>query len=281
MSQIDIRRGALVLTLIEEYGFEAHLAAKAALAAHPLDDDPVPGRAFERQVRKVSRQYGKVLRSLRGKPQEAEVLTLANLQSYKDLAIQHGEGHYINRYDKALNNEPPTIPPQLEADPKVGWDDNDLAKARRLVRDAEFKAESIRSELTVLKRDNPDDPRIQERTDALERIERPAEDLGRLVSDADAGLIQIQPVEKETSAEEHMRNFAEGLGLTVNDVRSGAIAVFAVELDDFGWETIEVFSTPSLPELPITFVYKEGAREVRQLTPQKAMRMMQKAAKGL
>ena len=281
MSQIDIRRGALVITLIEEYGFEADLAAKAALAAHPLDDDPVPGRAFERQVRKVSRQYGKVLRSLRGKPQEAEVLTLANLQSYKDLAIQHGEGHYINRYDKALNNEPPTIPPQLEADPKVGWDDNDLAKARRLVRDAEFKAESIRSELTVLKRDNPDDPRIQERTDALEGLERSAEDLGRVVSDADDGLIQIQPVKKEPSAEEHMRNFAEGLGLTVNAVRSGVIAVFAVELDDFGWETIEVLSTPSLPELPSTFVYKEGAREVRQLTPRKAMRMMQKAAKGL
>ena len=38
--QIDIRRGALVITLIEEYGFEADLAAKAALVAHPLDEQP-------------------------------------------------------------------------------------------------------------------------------------------------------------------------------------------------------------------------------------------------
>ena len=212
MSQIDIGRGALVLTLIEEYGFEANLAAKAALAAHPLDDNPVPSRAFEKQVRKVSRQYGKVLRSLRGKPQEAEVLTLKTLQSYKDLAIQHGEGHYINRYDKALKNEP-------------------------------------------LKNEPP------------------------------TSSPQIQPVEKETSAEEHMRNFAECLSLTVNDVQTlysrSLFAVFEVVLDDLGYYTIEGSSIPSLPESPITFVYKEAGREVRQLTPQKAMRMMQKAAKGL
>jgi hypothetical protein len=116
-------------------------------------------------------------------------------------------------------------------------------------------------------------------------MEHKAEDLGRLVSDADAGLIQIQPVEKETSAAEHLRNFAEGLGLTVNDVQttpySRSLAAFAVELDDHGWYTIEVVSTPSIPELPITFVYKESTREVRQLTRQKAMRMMRKAAKGV
>lgn len=111
MSQIDIARMALVVTLTEEYGFGPNLAAKATLAAHPLDDNPVPSRAFEKHVRKVNRRYGKALRNLRGKPQEAEVLTLKTLQSYKDLAIQHGESRYINRYDRALDNEPPTVPP--------------------------------------------------------------------------------------------------------------------------------------------------------------------------
>ncbi len=114
MSQIDMQRMALIMTLTEQYGLEAEVAAKAALAAHPLDDNPVPSRAYEKQVRKVSRHFGKTLRNLKGKPREAEVLTLTTLQAYKDLARQHGEGHYINRYDRALQREPSSNPPQIE-----------------------------------------------------------------------------------------------------------------------------------------------------------------------
>lgn len=101
-SLADRGRAALAFTLIEEYGFEAGLAAKVALAAHPLDDNPVPSRTFEKQVRKTSRRFGKALRKLRGKPEEAESLTRETLKAYKNLAAQHGEGHYINRYNKAI-----------------------------------------------------------------------------------------------------------------------------------------------------------------------------------
>ena len=103
MSQIDMQRMAAVMTFADGYGMSPDLAAKAALALNPLDDSPVPSRAFEKQIRKASRQYAKALRNLKGRPAEIESLVRRTLQSYKDLASQSGEVHYVSRYDKALD----------------------------------------------------------------------------------------------------------------------------------------------------------------------------------
>lgn len=102
MSQIDVHRMALALTLHEDYGLSHDVAAKAALALHPLDDSPVPSRRFEKEVRKASRRLGKALRKMKGEPHNAEEMVIQTLASYKQLAESHGESHYINRYDKAL-----------------------------------------------------------------------------------------------------------------------------------------------------------------------------------
>jgi hypothetical protein len=93
---------AAMMTFAEKYGCEPDLAAKASLALHPLDDSPVPSRAYEKPVRKASRHFARSLRRLVGKPDEIETLTMRTLQSYKDLAVQLGETHYVSRYNKAL-----------------------------------------------------------------------------------------------------------------------------------------------------------------------------------
>jgi hypothetical protein len=97
-----MQRMAAMMTFTEDYGMTHDLAAKAALALHPLDDSPVPSRAFEKKVRKASRQYAKTLRNLRGRPTEIESVVMTTLSSYKDLATESGEAHYISRYDQAL-----------------------------------------------------------------------------------------------------------------------------------------------------------------------------------
>jgi len=103
MAQIEMQRMAAMMTFTEDYGMAPDVAAKAAMALHPLDDSPVPSRLFEKRVRKASRQYAKILRNLRGRPAEAEALATRTLQSYKAFAIEAGESYYVSRYDKTLD----------------------------------------------------------------------------------------------------------------------------------------------------------------------------------
>ncbi len=105
MSQIEMQRMAATETFGESYGMPPDVAAKAALALHPLDDSPVPSRAFEKRVRKASRQYAKALRKLKGRPDEAKNLAIMTLRSYKEMAVEAAETYYISRYDKSLTSD--------------------------------------------------------------------------------------------------------------------------------------------------------------------------------
>ncbi|MCH7583049.1 MAG: hypothetical protein IIC72_10490 [Acidobacteria bacterium] len=103
MSQIETQRKAAMMTFTDTYGMAPDVAAKAAMALHPLDDSPVPSRGFEKQVRKASRQYAKALSKLKGRQDEAADLTMMTLRSYKEMAVETGETYYITRYDKNLD----------------------------------------------------------------------------------------------------------------------------------------------------------------------------------
>lgn len=103
MNQIEIHRMAAMMTFTDAYGMSPDLAAKAALALHPLDEYPVPARGFEKKIRKASRRYARSLRNMKGRPAEIESLVRRTLASYKTLASEAGEVYYINRFDKALD----------------------------------------------------------------------------------------------------------------------------------------------------------------------------------
>jgi hypothetical protein len=105
MTQIDMARMAAMMTFGEEYGCDPNLAGRAALALHPLDDQPVPSRAYEKAARKTARKYGLALRKSKGRPNDIEALSHQTLASYKSLALELGEAHYVHRYDKALGIE--------------------------------------------------------------------------------------------------------------------------------------------------------------------------------
>lgn len=96
---VDTHRLAFIMDA-ERRGWSDDAASLAALAIHPLDDAPVPTRRYEKAVRKQSRQ---VARSLK-RASEGEALALARdaLEQYRRLAVELGESHYQNRYDKAL-----------------------------------------------------------------------------------------------------------------------------------------------------------------------------------
>jgi hypothetical protein len=53
MSQIEMQRMAAMMTFTESYGMAPAVAAAAAMALHPLDDSPVPSRAFEKRYAKL------------------------------------------------------------------------------------------------------------------------------------------------------------------------------------------------------------------------------------
>ena len=99
---VDMFRMALMMKLAED-GLDGGVAARVALAVHPLDDAPVPGRAFEKAVRKRSRQVARATR--RASEAEQDRVATEALRYYKKLAADHGEAHYIARYDKALHVE--------------------------------------------------------------------------------------------------------------------------------------------------------------------------------
>ncbi|CAN5832658.1 hypothetical protein BH23ACT4_BH23ACT4_14910 [soil metagenome] len=96
-----MNRMAAIMAFTTRYGCDAGIAAKAALALHPLDDAPVPSRAFEKASRKRSRQFARAVKSLAGQPQQIETESRAALAEYKRLAEQHGPA-YTQRYDNAL-----------------------------------------------------------------------------------------------------------------------------------------------------------------------------------
>jgi hypothetical protein len=70
---------------------------------HPLDDSPAPSRAYEKKLRKTSRQYARSVRDLHG--EQVARLAREALKSYKALAQQMGEFYFINRIDRAMEEK--------------------------------------------------------------------------------------------------------------------------------------------------------------------------------
>ncbi len=135
---IDGPRFAAFLAFTER-GMTPDDASSCVMALHPLDDAPIPGRAFEKAVRSRSRSFAKDAK--RALPAQAPSLAQSALADYKSLAHQHGEVYYQTRYDQYLPGgeaaapearvTPPTAgpapsapPPQAGSAPSAGgwWD---------------------------------------------------------------------------------------------------------------------------------------------------------------
>ena len=93
----------MMMALRERRGLNPSVAGRATLAAMPLDDDYQPGRSFEKEVRKLSKQFVKA--SKKSDASETDRMATQTLQAIQALAVEHGEGHYAHRYDQALANK--------------------------------------------------------------------------------------------------------------------------------------------------------------------------------
>ena len=96
----DSRKLALLMYLQEKEGLSDPVAGRAVLASMPLDDAEQPSRAFEKGARKLAKQFSK--RSKHLAADDTDRLARQTLEAIKALAIEHGEGHYAQRYDQAL-----------------------------------------------------------------------------------------------------------------------------------------------------------------------------------
>jgi hypothetical protein len=100
---IDIHRMAAMMHFCDNYGMSPNDAALPVAALHPLDDSPVPSRAFEKAVRKRSRQFAKAARRLQNDPQAVYRLAAETVLGYQKLARDMGETYYIDRWAKVLS----------------------------------------------------------------------------------------------------------------------------------------------------------------------------------
>lgn len=107
MTDVELHRMAAVQVLTEDHGLPADVAARAALALHPLDDVPVPSRAFEEKVREASSQFAEALGRTRGGVDVIDELVTRTLVSYKDLAAATGDVYYERRFGRALSGSGP------------------------------------------------------------------------------------------------------------------------------------------------------------------------------
>ena len=99
----DTRRLAYFMYLKEERGYSSEVAARVVLALMPLDDDYKPGRAFRKGARTAAGAFAE--HSKHYDAERADLLAKGMLKLLRDLAIQHGETYYAQRYDTALNSE--------------------------------------------------------------------------------------------------------------------------------------------------------------------------------
>jgi hypothetical protein len=98
---VDVFRGAAMLSFMDDRGWDAGPAGRAALAMHPLDDYPEPSRAFEDLVRARSTEVAAFM-GLSPDPVRADVAVTAALMYYRELAQRMGESHYMTRGRWAL-----------------------------------------------------------------------------------------------------------------------------------------------------------------------------------
>lgn len=84
-------------------GFDPQVAAKAALALHPLDDRPQPSRQYERSVRPLSQEFARATRGMQNNDSLSSLAVQA-LEEYRRLARELREPAYLHRYDKALES---------------------------------------------------------------------------------------------------------------------------------------------------------------------------------
>jgi hypothetical protein len=98
------RRFAWAMMKMRE-GVPNDIAVMSALAAHPLDDSPpgpIPGRALEKRIRKMSRRYAKEVPKVGENHVMLGKLVGSTLKVYESLAIEAQNSYYINRYATAV-----------------------------------------------------------------------------------------------------------------------------------------------------------------------------------
>ena len=110
---IDGPRFAAFLAFTQR-GMTPDDASACVMALHPLDDAPIPGRAFEKAARSRSRSFAKDAK--RALPAQALTLAHSALADYKALAQQHGEAYYQTRYDQYLPGRE-SAPPEARVTP--------------------------------------------------------------------------------------------------------------------------------------------------------------------
>ena len=110
---IDGPRFAAFLAFTER-GMTPDDASACVMALHPLDDAPIPGRAFEKAARSRSRSFAKDAK--RALPAQALTLAHSALADYRALAQQHGEAYYQTRYDQYFPGRE-SAPPEARVTP--------------------------------------------------------------------------------------------------------------------------------------------------------------------
>ena len=114
---IDGPRFAAFLAFTQR-GMTPDDASACVMALHPLDDAPIPGRAFEKAARSRSRSFAKDAK--RALPAQALTLAHSALADYKALAQQHGEAYYQTRYDQYFPGRESAPPEARVTPPKPG-----------------------------------------------------------------------------------------------------------------------------------------------------------------
>jgi hypothetical protein len=109
-TSIQSFRGAAMYDMLTTRGWGQETSQCAMFALHPFDevgtrvqfDDgsiavaPVPHRAFEKAVRKRSREFARALGGV--SEQTAVRLSEAAWSDYRRLASEHGEDYYVKRF---------------------------------------------------------------------------------------------------------------------------------------------------------------------------------------
>jgi hypothetical protein len=102
----DTHRLAAMIAFTDR-GWSSTTAARMALAIHPLDDHPAPGRAFEKAVRARAKAVARLAK--RATEAEAGEAASAALRDYAAMATEMAEPAYLNRFDAALSDDGPNL----------------------------------------------------------------------------------------------------------------------------------------------------------------------------
>jgi hypothetical protein len=143
-----------------QLGMPERLAALTSLALMPIDDACEPSAQFAARIRAISWEF--TADSQGASPEETEELAVASLQRYLDLAVQHRESYYIDRYSSILEGGPSTNAEEEAADSAHASDTMTALDRHR--------ASEVTPDATSRFRERPVEPTARERSAAGDSI---------------------------------------------------------------------------------------------------------------